>query len=165
MKLYHGSSVCIECPVLLSPSRGLDFGAGFYTTTHLAQAEIFAKKVAHRVGNGAAPIVSVYACDLDTMQTQLRCLSFTVPQDDWLDFVLHNRQNLNQESALDLVSGPVANDDVFTTLTLYAQGVLTREQTLLALKVKKLYDQVVFKTHEALDCLQFVQCMEIAADE
>lgn len=39
MKLYHGSTVCVLEPRLVSASRRLDFGSGFYTTTNLNQAK------------------------------------------------------------------------------------------------------------------------------
>lgn len=34
MRLYHGSDVVVEKPILLPRQRTLDFGAGFYTTTN-----------------------------------------------------------------------------------------------------------------------------------
>ena len=40
--------------------------------------------------------------------------------------------------------------DVYTTFTLYTTGVLTKEQTLEALKIKKLYDQLVLSSEKAL---------------
>ena len=33
MKVYHGSLVKVEHPKILTPSRTLDYGKGFYTTT------------------------------------------------------------------------------------------------------------------------------------
>lgn len=55
----------------------------------------------------------------------------------------------------DFVYGPVANDDVYTTFTLYTSGVLTKEQTLEALKIKKLYNQLVLGSEKALSYLKF----------
>lgn len=42
-----------------------------------------------------------------------------------------------------------------TTFTLYSAGVLTKEQTLEALKIKKLYNQLVFTSEEALSYIRF----------
>ena len=39
MKLYHGSLITIEKPKILKPSRALDYGSGFYTTTSFEQSE------------------------------------------------------------------------------------------------------------------------------
>lgn len=61
----------------------------------------------------------------------------------------------------DLVFGPVANDDVYTTFTLYTSGVLTKEQTLDALKIKKLYNQLVFTSEKALSYIKFVGTVDL----
>lgn len=55
-----------------------------------------------------------------------------------------------------MIYGPVANDDVYTTFTLYSAGALTKEQTLEALKIKKLYNQLVLTSEKALGYLNFV---------
>ena len=39
MKVYHGSLVKVEHPKILTPSRTLDYGKGFYTTTSVQQAK------------------------------------------------------------------------------------------------------------------------------
>ena len=49
----------------------------------------------------------------------------------------------------------VTNDDVYRTITLYITGVLNKEQTLTALKVRKLFNQLVFATEKALKYLHF----------
>ena len=51
---------------------------------------------------------------------------------------------------------PVANDDVYTTFTLYSAGVLTKGQTLEALKIEKLYNQLVLSSEKALSYLNFI---------
>lgn len=56
----------------------------------------------------------------------------------------------------DLILGPMANDDVYRTFTLYTAGILTKEQALEQLKIKKLYDQLVLTSVKALSCLRFV---------
>ncbi len=38
MILYHGSNVAVREPSIIVSNRALDFGAGFYTTSNLAQA-------------------------------------------------------------------------------------------------------------------------------
>ena len=45
---------------------------------------------------------------------------------------------------------------VYTTFTLYTAGVLSKEQTIDALKVKKLYNQLVLTTDKALSFLKFI---------
>lgn len=49
----------------------------------------------------------------------------------------------------------MANDDVYRTITLYMTGVLSKEQTLEALKIRKLFNQMVFATEHSLQYLHF----------
>lgn len=55
-----------------------------------------------------------------------------------------------------MIYGPVANDDVYTTFMLYSAGALTKQQTLEALKIKKLYNQLVLASEKALSYLKFI---------
>lgn len=55
----------------------------------------------------------------------------------------------------DLIYGAVANDSVYRTITLYMAGVLDKEQTLAALKIRELFNQLVFATEKALQYLHF----------
>ena len=56
----------------------------------------------------------------------------------------------------DLVYGPVANDDVYRTITLYMTGILSKTQTLEALKIRKLYNQLVFKSEKSLEYISYI---------
>ena len=66
-----------------------------------------------------------------------------------------NPERKIRRSFYDYIYGPVANDDVYRTFTLYTSGILTKEQTLEALKIKKMFDQLVFTTENALSFLRF----------
>lgn len=72
------------------------------------------------------------------------------------DKVSENRSGNYTGESYDFIFGPVANDDVYTTFTLYSAGVLTKEQTLEALKIKKLYNQLVLSSEKALSYLKFI---------
>lgn len=50
----------------------------------------------------------------------------------------------------------MANDDVYRTFIFYTAGILTKEQALEQLKIKKLYDQLVLTSVKALSYLRFV---------
>lgn len=155
MNLYHGSNVIVEKPKLVPQNRFLDFGFGFYTTTNLAQAISFAGKVATRRQEGRA-IVSQYFFDEATAIKELMILHFDSPSEEWLDFVSANRDGVNVKKEYDIVIGPVADDDVYQTFALYKSGVLTKAQTIDNLKIKKLYDQVVFKLERAFNYIKFI---------
>jgi len=154
MILYHGGSVTVEVPNLSLSRKNLDFGAGFYTTANKEQAIAFAEKVMIRKKQNSQS-VSVYNFDLESAKNNLDILKFNTPDKLWLDFVHENRRSIYNGKQYDLVIGPVANDDVFATLIVFEQGILNVEQTLETLKVKKLYDQYVFKTEKALSFLKF----------
>lgn len=155
MILYHGSNVVVSKPRLIRQNRFLDFGFGFYTTTNKMQAIAFADKVYKRRREGGK-IVSVYELNEQVAFAECSFLRFDAPNEAWLDFVSENRSGSYTGKEYDLVYGPVANDDVYTTFTLYNAGALTKEQTLEALKIKKLYNQLVLTSEKALRYLRFV---------
>lgn len=155
MILYHGSNVIVSEPKLIPQNRYLDFGFGFYTTTNKTQAIAFADKVFRRRAEGHKT-VSIYQIDEEKAFKECSLLRFDMPDEMWLDFVFANRSGAYYGPYYDLVYGPVANDDVYTTFNLYAAGVLTKEQTLEALRIKKLYNQLVLGTEKALKYLNFI---------
>ncbi len=155
MLLYHGSNLPVLEPRLVAQNRFLDFGYGFYTTTNKTQAIGFAEKVTKRRKEGA-PTVSIYEFDEAKAFATCSVLRFDAPDEAWLDFVSDNRAGTYNGEAYDFIYGPVANDDVYTTFTLYTAGVLSKEQTIEALKVKKLYNQLVLTSEKALTFLKFI---------
>lgn len=155
MILYHGSNVIVSEPILVEQNRFLDFGFGFYTTTNKAQAIGFADKVTKRRQEGERT-VSIYEIDEKRAFSECSVLRFDNPDEAWLDFVSENRSGNYSGKIYDFIFGPVADDDVYTTFTLYSAGVLTKEQTLEALKIKKLYNQLVQSSEKALSHLKFI---------
>ena len=154
MILYHGSNVTVEKPVLVKQNRFLNFGFGFYTTTNKEQAKDFAVKVTDKRKNGTATL-NIYAVDETKAFAECNVLSFDEPDEAWLDFVAQNRQGMYSGEKYDLIYGPVANDDVYRTITLYMTGILSKEQTLEALKIRKLYNQLVFTSEKSLGYIKF----------
>lgn len=155
MILYHGSNVIVSEPKLIPQNRFLDFGFGFYTTTNKTQAIGFADKVYKRRKEGSR-IVNIYELDEAKTFTACSVLNFDSANEAWLDFVSDNRAGSYNGESFDIIFGPVANDDVYTTFNLYTAGVLSKEQTLEALKIKKLYNQMVFTSEKALSYLKFI---------
>ena len=145
MILYHGIDMVVEKPRLVEQNRFLDFGHGFYTTTNKAQAENFAKKVVAR--NGGIPTVNIYEIDDSIGSELLKIKRFNAPDEEWLDFVSAHRNGMYEGEQYDIIIGAVANDDVY--------------RTLQALKIKRLFDQYVFTTNEAISLLRFVRFEEV----
>ena len=155
MILYHGSNMVVEKPRLIEQNRFLDFGFGFYITTNKAQAENFAQKIVIR--RGGTPTVNVYEIDDHIGGKLLKIKRFNAPDEEWLDFVSAHRNGTYDGEQYDLIIGAVANDDVYRTLQVYSTGLLTKEQALESLRIKKLFDQYVFATNEAISLLKFVK--------
>lgn len=153
MILFHGSNQIVAHPKLIQQNRFLDFGYGFYTTTNKNQAISFAGKVSLR--RGGERIVSIYEINEERAFSECSVLRFDSPDEAWLDFVSDNRSGSYKGAAFDFIFGPVANDDVFRTFSLYTAGILTKEQTLEQLRIKKLYNQLVLTTERALSYLHF----------
>lgn len=155
MILYHGSNVVVSKLRLIQQNRFLDFGFGFYTTTNKKQAIGFADKVYKRRKTGDR-IINIYEIDEQKAFAECSLLRFDSANEAWLDFVSDNRSGNYEGETFDFVFGPVANDDVYTTFTLYTAGALTKAQTLEALKIKKLYNQLVLSSEKALNYLKFI---------
>ena len=80
MKIYHGSNIVIEKPVLIVQNRFLDFGNGFYTTENKSQAVSFAEKVYHRRKEGA-PVVNIYEFDDKNAFSDCSVKKFEIPDE------------------------------------------------------------------------------------
>jgi len=165
MQLYHGSNVEVAKPDLSKSRKYLDFGTGFYLTSYREQAVVFSRKVVlrekrNRRPSGAAT-VSLYEFDLEQGNNNLIILIFDNPNEEWLDYVLKNRTELDEADESDIVIGPVANDDVYAVIDEYERGAMTREMAIAALKVRRLFNQYAFKTEKALKQLYFVSSQSI----
>jgi hypothetical protein len=159
MLLYHASNVLVDKPRILSSNRALDFGAGFYTTTHRKQAENFAAVTVRR--RGGHGIINQYDYDEIAAKASARILTFDKADKTWLDFVCENRNGAYHGEAYDIIHGPVANDRVFSVVTLYMSGQLSESAALEAIKPFKLYTQIVFKTELALTFLKYLAKEEL----
>ena len=60
MKLYHGSTVIVDKPLVSYGRNNLDFGKGFYTTNMQSQAE---KWVQRFISLGKKGIINIYNFD------------------------------------------------------------------------------------------------------
>lgn len=161
MQLYHGSIEIIENPIILDHQRLLDFGKGFYTTTNKEQAERWAAIKQKRTAKQARAIVSVYEFDETLLKSNiLKTEIFTEANEKWLDFVVRNRR-IDSTIDYDIVIGPVANDTLYQTLTLYEAGILTKKETIARLKVHPLFDQLAFNTPIALAHLKYMSYYEL----
>lgn len=162
MKIYHGSTELVHLPTILNTQRLLDFGNGFYTTTNYEQAQRWAIIKRNRIAKEADAVVNVYNFDeklLDTDIFKLRL--FKTADEDWLDFIVSNRRS-SIPHPYDIVMGAVANDTLYQTLTLYETGILTKQETIVRLKVHTLFDQLSFHTSEVLKKVIFENALVVS---
>ena len=158
MKLYHGSLVTIEKPVILKPTRTLDYGSGFYTTTSIEQARQWvSRKLSDEQVVGYINVYEFQESALDLVKS----LVFKQPNEEWVDFVMQNRMNPNFHHDYDLVYGPVANDTVYAQFSLFEGGLISKATLIEELKAYQLVDQMLFHTENALAFLTFVKAEEV----
>ena len=158
MILYHGSNVIVEEPRIVRSNRGLDFGAGFYTTSDFQQAKRWAVSKTRRLKRGD-PIISVYEFDEDLCRSKLNYKAFQGPDEEWLSFVAANRKGEYAGVQYDVVTGPVANDRTIIVVNDYLSGAYSAETAILLLKASKLSDQYTFLTDSALQILHYKEAI------
>lgn len=155
MKLYHGSIVTVRKPNLRQGRANTDYGKGFYTTIDFEQAARWARIRRDRAGEGNA-VVSIYEIEDNLLNVgALKVMEYNGATKDWLDFVVANRRYA-QLHDYDIVLGPVANDNLYATISLYENGELSAEAAVVQLKTHVLFNQVSFHTDKSLSQLRFV---------
>ncbi len=160
MRIYHGSTVAVRQPSLRYGRANTDFGKGFYTTTDMEQAARWALIRKERAKTGKA-IVSVYEIDDAILADSiLNIMQYHGATEEWLNFVVANRRGAPLHS-FDIVLGPVANDRLYTTISMFENGELSVEAAIVQLNTHTLYDQVAFHTHKALSLVHFVKTIEV----
>ena len=160
MKLYHGSTVAVKRPNLSKGRGTTDFGKGFYTTTNFAQAQKWAILKKKREGSNKA-IVSVFEVPDNILERGYKVLHFSGVTKEWLEFVIRNRRNEETEK-YELIMGPVANDQLYVTIRLYEQEIITANAAIEMLKTHKLFDQLSFHTPETVSLLNFVESIDVS---
>ena len=159
MILYHGSNIEIDNPRIIDSDRALDFGKGFYLTTDFEQARKWAVLTTERRKNGE-PLVTVFEV-LESDFQNLNILRFDSANKEWLEFVSDNRRGIDIGNDLDVVIGPVADDNTMPVLTLYLRGDYDTDEAIKRLLTQRLKDQVVFKTKESIEVLRFKEVIKV----
>ena len=160
MKIYHGSLEKVEKPeIRISEHRTLDYGFGFYTTTSFEQSKDWVKRRmdSAKVQHG---FINTYQFDKNAL-TDLKCLIFESPTENWVDFVMNNRTQKGFVHEYDIVYGPVANDRVYASFALYEGGLIDKKTLISELKTYKLVDQYLFHTEEAIKYINFISAEEV----
>uniref|UniRef100_UPI0040576EA7 DUF3990 domain-containing protein n=1 Tax=Alistipes sp. TaxID=1872444 RepID=UPI0040576EA7 len=158
---YHGSTMAVRKPIVSRGRGKTDFGKGFYTTTSREQAEKWAQIKRDRMGDEAHAIVSVFELDDAVLNNPAyHTRHFDGATAEWLDFVVGNRRGEVHHN-FDLIMGPVANDRLYATITLYENGILDANAAIEQLNTHQLFDQLSFHTTKACKLLTFVETFEL----
>ena len=161
MLLYHGSTMAVRKPIVSRGRGKTDFGKGFYTTTSREQAEKWAQIKRDRMGDEAHAIVSVFELDDAVLNNPAyHTRHFDGATAEWLDFVVGNRRGEVHHN-FDLIMGPVANDKLYATITLYENGILDANAAIEQLNTHQLFDQLSFHTTKACKLLTFVETFKL----
>lgn len=146
MIVYHGSNQILEKPDVRFSKKYLDFGKGFYLTTFQNQAEKWALRKTIRFGG--EPYVNIY--ELPDELSSFKLLAFENENEKWLDFVCSCRKGEDSNANYDIVSGNVANDDVFKSVDMYFRGIWDKQRTIEELRYYKMNNQICIVKQEVL---------------
>lgn len=155
MVLYHGSNEIVDAPAILITKYKKDFGWGFYTSESKTQAERWARR---RALKGGTPTVSTYEY---TANHTLKILAFPGVNDEWLDFIAKCRSSNATQHSYDIVSGPMADDEVWNYVDDFLAGKISREAFFALCKFKHPTQQTSFHTAAALTTLKFIKAEEV----
>ena len=156
MVIYHGSDIPVKKPEIIAANRFLDFGEGFYTTSSYEQAKRWTQIVS-RIRKSEPQIISYYDFNLDEAVKELQIIKFDEPSIEWLNFVFACRRGKETEFKYDIAMGPVANDNVYSTIRFLELGVYSTDEAIIRLKVEKIYNQILFHTEKALNYLVYIK--------
>ena len=155
MKVYHGSYTTISLIDLSKCEKHKDFGQGFYVTRFRNQAEEWAEKIGQK--NNAQGVVTEFEFFVSAFTSwNYRVLRFEDYSNEWLDFVVLNRNPKNENPAhdYDIVEGPVADDKIQRRLDKFLKGKIPKEVFLDELRYHEETHQICFCTPRALMMLE-----------
>ena len=149
MKVYHGGYKVVEIPEIVKSKFPKDFGEGFYCTELEEQAVRWANRY-------DTAVVSAFEY---TPDENINVLAFEEMTEEWLDFIVDCRSG--KKHNFDIVTGAMANDQIYNYISDYIDGILTREQFWVLAKFKYPTHQICFCNEKALKTLQFIDSKKI----
>jgi hypothetical protein len=161
MILYHGSNTEIIRVDLGKCRPYKDFGKGFYTSPYEDQARAMARRTARIYGGN--PCITIFSLDDSILsQDALKVRVFSAPDIEWAHFVMNNRNRAfadpsspecNMDNKYDIVSGPVANDDLVALLNLFIAGTISNAALAAEMTFREMTSQMSFHTDRAIALL------------
>lgn len=149
MTVFHGGYMPVEKPKIITGRYTKDFGSGFYCTVIKEQAIRWARRYPKK-------FVSTYEV---RFSDGLKILEFREMTDEWLDFIASCRNG--KEHDYDIVIGAMADDQIYSYVSDYIDGTITKEQFWILAKFKYPTHQIAFCSDVALECLTYIGCEEV----
>ena len=161
MNVYHGSYTVIEDIDLSKAIPNKDFGKGFYVTKFRQHAESWARVIGRRHKTKGFVTEFIF---YDTEFTERLCKvkRFDAYDEEWLDFVVENRNPFGKKHDYDIVEGPVANDKVQNRISNYLDGLISKTDFLEELKWHENTHQICFCTLKSLLTLQRIDRKQVS---
>ena len=167
--IWHGSSEIVERPVFGLGKKNNDYGLGFYCT----EIEELAKEWACQ-----KPSKDGYANCYELNDEGLSVLDLSGKEFTTLNWlaVLANNRNFRTSTAVskhgrdylldnflpdisnyDIITGYRADDSYFSFARAFVNNIISLEQLTEAMKLGKLGEQIVLKSKDAFDAIEFVK--------
>lgn len=160
MRVYHGSTVVVETPLVGVGRKNLDFGQGFYVTDLEQQAISWAQRP---LNAEKLHVINEYELDIDKIkEAHFTYRHFAAYDAEWLEFVVASRRGEKVWQGYDIIEGGIANDRVFNTIELYMAGLTPREETLQKLMYEKPNNQIcILNQTIADDYMRFINARTV----
>ena len=158
-EIKHGTTIVVESPDTLHSRRFLDFGKGFYTTPNGDMALNWAKNKMERNGTSEG-YINFYEVP-EPFPGELNVKNFPFMNEEWLDFIMANRNREFFTHDYDIVIGPTADLYVKQIIREYEDRLVPKKETLEKLKGKQIGTQISFHTDKALKCVKFIRAQKV----
>jgi hypothetical protein len=155
MRVFHGGYTTVSEIDLTKSRDNLDFGKGFYVTNIRSQAEFWAaRKGRFHKTEGMVSEFEFYENAFE--HYELKVLRFSEYTEQWLDFVVLNRDPKSPIPVhdYDIVEGPVANDDVNDRINDYLAKIVSKVNFLKELALHKPTHQICLCTVRSLQMIE-----------
>lgn len=165
--IFHGSEKIIESPVFGQGKAYNDYGKGFYCTENASLAKEWA------CGRDRDGYANCYEIETEGLRTlDLASEEYNILH--WMALLLDNRRPsvaspvakagmkyfrdnfLLEIRDYDIIKGYRADDSYFSFARAFLNNQISLEQLSIAMKLGKLGEQVVLKSKEAFERLEFV---------
>lgn len=165
--LYHGSEAIIRKPEYGKGKTYNDYGVGFYCTEHIELAKEWA------CTESADGYVNQYSINTDGLNV-LNLSSDEYTMLHWLALLMDNRKFristpvmkrgyewlkenfLLDITGYDVIIGYRADDSYFSFARAFVNNEISLTQLSYAMRLGKLGEQIVLKSRNAFECIQFV---------